>query len=276
MKKVILFAAVAMLASTNATAVTIDGAISGDEYTWSTIGSEGNHEWGSHGSATTEVGDGSGGAVYDLDYLGFNIDGGMFQFGIEGGAIISGREQIGNQSNSLYLGDMAISLGAGSVPDPKLDSTGFDYAVRLDSVDDGAGTAEFSLLYGGTWQSTNIYNQAAYSSDTYVMTGGTVLDTFSGAWSFVGAGSADNVLEAQFDLSLLGGGYDASLGTDVAAYLTMTCVNDEALVYGQIDPVLTGPGGGVTAVPEPSVYAMMMGGLGLVGFMAARRRKQQA
>jgi len=30
----------------------------------------------------------------------------------------------------------------------------------------------------------------------------------------------------------------------------------------------------VSAVPEPSTYALMLGGLGLVGFMAARRRKK--
>jgi len=30
----------------------------------------------------------------------------------------------------------------------------------------------------------------------------------------------------------------------------------------------------VSAIPEPSTYALMLGGLGLVGFMAARKRKQ--
>lgn len=32
----------------------------------------------------------------------------------------------------------------------------------------------------------------------------------------------------------------------------------------------------VTAVPEPSTIALMLGGLGMVGFMAARRRKQNS
>jgi len=30
----------------------------------------------------------------------------------------------------------------------------------------------------------------------------------------------------------------------------------------------------VSAVPEPSAYALMLGSLGLVGFMASRKRKQ--
>lgn len=32
----------------------------------------------------------------------------------------------------------------------------------------------------------------------------------------------------------------------------------------------------ISAVPEPSTYALMLGGFGLVGFMAARRQKQRA
>ena len=35
-----------------------------------------------------------------------------------------------------------------------------------------------------------------------------------------------------------------------------------------------GSGPVVTPIPEPSTYALMLGGLGLVGFMAARRRKK--
>lgn len=30
----------------------------------------------------------------------------------------------------------------------------------------------------------------------------------------------------------------------------------------------------ISAVPEPSIYALLLGGIGLVGFMAAKRRKQ--
>jgi len=32
----------------------------------------------------------------------------------------------------------------------------------------------------------------------------------------------------------------------------------------------------VTAVPEPETYAMLLAGLGLVGFMARRRKAKQA
>jgi len=45
-------------------------------------------------------------------------------------------------------------------------------------------------------------------------------------------------------------------------------------VDGSLINVGTGPV--ISAVPEPSTYALMLGSLGFVGFMAARRRKQQA
>ena len=89
------------------------------------------------------------------------------------------------------------------------------------------------------------------------MENATSLATFSGVWNKTGYGSNNtNVLEAEFDLSLLG--YDSNGSHGISTYLTMTCVNDEALV---------------TAVPEPSVYALMLGGLGLIGFMARRNKK---
>jgi len=269
MKKLFLTFAVTAFFSASASAATIDGTISStSEYTWNTSEASGSYEWNSQVNSGSELGDASGGNTYNLDYLGVSIENGQFQFGLEGGDILSGREA--RTGNSIYLGDLAIGLTAeGSSPlSPTTDSSGFDYAVRLNSVDDNLGTAEFSLLFGGDWQMTDIYNRPDYRSETYRMDNATVLDTFTGAWTFAGSNSNNNVLEGAFDLGSLAG-YDPYSGYDVNTYLTMTCVNDEAMVFGHI------PAGTVSAVPEPSTYAMMMGGLGLIGFMAARRRKEQ-
>ena len=49
------------------------------------------------------------------------------------------------------------------------------------------------------------------------------------------------------------------------AYNTVVGVHAQAFANGQSESF-------VTAVPEPSTYALMLAGLGLVGFMARRRR----
>lgn len=55
-------------------------------------------------------------------------------------------------------------------------------------------------------------------------------------------------------------------------YFDFTQGIDADLINVGSGPGVTPPG--VSAVPEPSIYALMLGGLGLVGFMASRRRKQ--
>jgi len=50
-----------------------------------------------------------------------------------------------------------------------------------------------------------------------------------------------------------------------------------ALVFDESGNVVdTTTGGVVAAIPEPEIYAMMMAGLGLMGFMGRRKRKLQA
>ena len=263
MKKNAIFTLMASLLISSATsAATIDGNISlgADEYTWNTDGAEGNSKWGNYGSNLTEIEDASGGNEYDISHLGFDLDtqNNKFQFGIMGGKIISGNETGSHNGHDLLLGDLAISVNDFS--NATTDSSAYNFAVRLVSTDDNTGTAEFELLSGGNWVGANIYNNnyaPNHITETYRMENATSLATFSGVWNKTGYGSNNtNVLEAEFDLSLLG--YDSNGSHGISTYLTMTCVNDEALV---------------TAVPEPSVYALMLGGLGLIGFMARRNKK---
>lgn len=48
------------------------------------------------------------------------------------------------------------------------------------------------------------------------------------------------------------------------------------LISGSTTGAVGAPGVPVTPVPEPGTYALMLAGLGVMGFMANRRRKQQA
>lgn len=238
-------------------AATIDGVIipTGGEYQYSTEGAEGNSKWNTHGGVN-EYNDGSGGNTYDINYLGISTDNGKFQFGAVGGDILSGRAM--SPANNIYLSDFAISVG--SHTDPTLDSSGFEYAVRLLNVDDNTGVANFSLLTGGNWVGTNLYNNAYapdYISDTYRMNGGTELALFSGQWS--NNGTDMSVLEGEFDLSLLSL-LNTSVASSIHTYLSMTCVNDEALVSAD-----------VAAVPVPA--AVWLFGSALLGLTGFKKRK---
>lgn len=260
-----------ILFTATASAATIDGniTIGAGEYNWSTDGNEGSSKWISQGNYANdpdsddyanglnqEYDDGSTGDRWDINYLGTDVKDGKFQFGTAGGAILSGTDGYTNDSHDVFLSDFAISV-ANNPSNPTLDSSDWNYAIRLLSVDNNSGEAEFALLEGGTWIGADLYGKTSHQTDTYQMTNSTTLALFSGKWS--NNGGDDNVLEGEFDLSLLSL-FDANSGGVISTYLTMTCVNDEALVTAE-----------VSAVPIPA--ALWLFGPALLGLLGLRRKE---
>ena len=245
------------LISFSSVAATVDGSINvANEYQWNTesIANGGSSKWNTHRNQPREYNDASGGDDWDINFLGTNIENGKFQFGAIGGKILSGRET----GNNIFLSDFAIDV-SGNRSNPTLDSSDFDYAIRLLGVDSTSGEASFALLTGGTWEGANLYGSSYapdHMTETYKMNNATTLTTFVGAWTR--NGGDDNVLEGEFDLSFLSA-FDASLGGVIGTYLTMACVNDEAMVYAD-----------VAAVPVPAALWLLTPAL--IGFVGMRRR----
>jgi hypothetical protein len=250
--------------SLNVFAASIDGSISLSEYQWNTEGVEGSAKWMSfnESGANKEYDDASGGDRWDINYLGTSVSNGQFQFGAIGGEILDGKKTGSSYSSGagIYLGDFAIGVNTGAT-DPKTDSSGFQYAIRLIDVNSLTGIANFELLEGGTWQEANIYDGTAHEnkhkSATYKMVDATSSKTFSGKWTQ--NGSDENVLEGGFDISWLSI-FDPSVGGTLTTYITMACVNDEAMVHAE-----------VSAVPLPSTMFLLAPVL--AGFLGMRKRK---
>jgi len=132
---------------------TVDGIIGPGEYQWNTD-SPANEKWNTDnhaGAGGNEYNDG-GGDDTDLNFLGIDTRHGNFQFGVVGGSILSSLYEGGPIAAApIYIGDIAINLlGDNEIyADPTQNtvlSAGWDYAVRILSVDSDTETAEFQLL----------------------------------------------------------------------------------------------------------------------------------
>ncbi|MCP4332673.1 MAG: hypothetical protein GY785_08460 [Gammaproteobacteria bacterium] len=260
-------------------AATTDGLFGGvNEYSYNTEATPNDmHDTHGHGTPGSEYDDGSGGDRYDINYLGFDISGGQFQFGAVGGSILStphlGIDAGDIDKRPLYLGDIAINVtdhGA-DYQDPTQNggmSNEWDYAVRILTM--AADSFTFSVLTAADpqWLGLDIYGREAagkdgHHTDTFRMENGEAIggQVFTGkitADSDGSDGDDDYVLEGSFDLSLLSL-FNEETGGRIITYLTMSCANDEAIVVGDVSPV-----------PLPS--AVWLFGSALIGFIGVSRR----
>lgn len=244
-------------------------------------GTSGGHGGNGDGAADSEFNDGSGGDRYDLNYLGFDIAGGRFQFGAVGGSILQdphlGVAAGDIDRDPLLLGDIAISVtdfGNDGFQDPTQNGSQSDqwqYAIRILSMASNAFTFSVLTAAAPQWLDVDIYGLEAsgggHHSDTFRMENGQAIADGSGNSVFSGVmtpdtdandGADDYVLEGSFDLGLLAL-FDEQTGGRIITYLTMSCTNDEAIAIGDI-----------AAVPLPA--ALWLFGSALIGFIGISRR----
>ncbi len=278
--------------SSTAAPIDINGKIDGDsEYLWNTTQDVApqNTAWETrdYGSATDgEINDGSGGKDWNINYLGVDVQGDQFHLGVEGGSILSGSNFY--RGSGLELSAFAINVVTGDG-----DET-FDYALQAQwtqgdndskgdptyTVDTNPSTGEllFSLFaltddsgaIVGEWQGRGrAYNNQPYSygsTDLFRMegVGGTVLAPIKENIGFTYKPNDEDeiednhVLEGSFDLGLLSL-FKPEIGGKVITHLTMSCVNDVAIV-----------GAHIAAVPLPS--SVWLFGTALLGFIGFSRR----
>ncbi len=279
------FSTIALIVTNfTASANTLDGTIGLTEYqfTSATSGSAAYDTQISGGR--DELQDGSGGERWDIDFLGFSVVGDKVYFGIQGGSILSGENQLGSQT--LWLGDLAIDVGG---------DEDFEYGVML-GLNSTTGATAFDFYDVDEWSGVNIYNRTPevnpgttgndhktnfykiteasgqtvqnvngqFEKSTpkklgdYSLVDNTASTVIEGYYEQGAEFGVDHVLEGVFDLGLLSM-FTPEEGGEIIMYLAMSCVNDEAIVVGEISPV-----------PLPS--SVWLFGTALLGFIGFSRR----
>jgi len=161
----------------------------------------------------------------------------------------------------VYSFNLTSSEQVPMIPSPAAGS------VQL-TVDDTADTISFVLTafnLQGTFTSAHIHGQALSGANAGVVFNlGTNADDYAGLVTF-GPISIPNSYALLGSLRPAG---SSTLADMINAMPWMYYVNLHTQAYGMGEIR-----GQLAPVPEASTYAMFLGGLGLVGFLAARRRK---
>ncbi len=195
-----------------------------------------------------------------------------------------------------FLAGVAMLMSVGSVNATILTST---TAITFNPCGTGAICTNFQNVRGNAAShvadSFNDYYTFSFSPSQFTPAApGAATLTLSMLWNFLGPNGPDGQftqVEFYKDNGVIGaGGGDVLLSTapnfGIVSFpsAVLTGGNYYIQAQGTFNPLAVEPfnqagyqGGGriaaITAVPEPSEWALMLSGLGLMGFVARRRRK---
>ncbi|MEO7933801.1 MAG: PEP-CTERM sorting domain-containing protein [Chthoniobacterales bacterium] len=202
----------------------------------------------------------------------------------------------GSNSRSLTVSNTGGAIIGGNLVLQEATATGRTFtilgtsAVSVNGVVQDGGTGPAILKYTGS-STLTLSNANTYSGGTQMtVTGSTIIAnsdgalgagnvtlTIAGATLTLQNGTTQNYISDSATLSLLTGDTVnlSFLGTDTVSSLIIDATAQAAGIYN----ATTNPGlfigtGSITVVPEPSTYAMLLSGAGLMILMARRKRAE--
>jgi hypothetical protein len=177
---------------------------------------------------------------------------------------------LGTSSDQGGGGYVSAYSGLGSLGSASFVSLGSADGALFMGEMQGAGDFSGGFL----WQSQTAYLTTLNGAPSGAITGTTLtldLSGFTGEWNDVSFNGAPDSGTLMTSASLIGNG--VYFYTADWTHLVTASDGVPALYYGTIFDLHLEGVATLAPVPEAETYAMMLAGLGLVGFMAHRRRK---
>lgn len=248
-----------------ATPVNITGLDTGDRFVGIDLRPSTNTIYGVTRSNKVYTLDQSTGAATFVSALSAPIVDPLLGYGIDFNPVADFNGAASLRFVSSAGGNFAINVNTGVVGNAA-NTIGSGYSAVAYTNSDPTGTAapaSTGLYYIDTFANTLAFAPTAFNTPTITTVGALGVDVLlANGFEVFANGTAFGAFNVNGDTSLVSSLYDINLATGAASYL------------GEFNGTLSAlTGSAIAPIPEPETYALMLAGLGLVGFMAKRRRQ---